>query len=97
MKTTNEYITHMRCYMDRNSKRLGIKSMGIFGSVARGEQNDDSDLDVFVDLETPSYHTLCRIKEELEELCRCDVDIVRLRPSLRPLLQKRIQEDGITI
>ncbi len=96
MKTTLEYIQHLKHFKSVNAERLGIKKIGIFGSVSRGEQKEDSDLDVFVDLQNPTYYIMCEIKDRLEEICQCNVDLVRLRPTLRPLLLKRIEEDGIT-
>ena len=38
MKTTSEYIALLRKYMAENAHKYGIVRMGIFGSVARGEQ-----------------------------------------------------------
>lgn len=47
MKPTDEYLAILRAFMQKHAKRYGILSMGIFGSVARGEQHAGSDLDVF--------------------------------------------------
>ena len=41
--------------------------MGLFGSVARGEQKEDSDIDICVKLQDPDYFTRMEIKESLEE------------------------------
>jgi predicted nucleotidyltransferase len=46
MKTTNEYIHLLRDYKRNHAAEYGIERMGIFGSVARGEQRKDSDVDV---------------------------------------------------
>lgn len=46
MKTTSEYIALLRKYMAENAHKYGIVRMGIFGSVARGEQTENSDVDV---------------------------------------------------
>ena len=43
MKTTSEYIALLRKYMAENAHKYGIVRMGIFGSVARGEQTENSD------------------------------------------------------
>ena len=51
MKTTSEYITLLRKYMAENASKYGIMRMGIFGSVARGEQTVESDVDVCVELQ----------------------------------------------
>ena len=53
MKTTNEYLTKIRQFKQQFAEKYGIISIGIFGSVARGEQHEESDLDVFVELKDP--------------------------------------------
>ena len=50
MKTTNEYLTKIRQFKQQCAEKYGIISIGIFGSVARGEQHEGSDLDVFLEL-----------------------------------------------
>ena len=57
----------------------------------------DSDLDVFVELEEADPFTMFDIREALESLCGCKVDLLRLRKGLRDLLLKRIEQDGIYI
>ena len=46
MKTTNDYITILRKYLSTKADAYGITKIGIFGSVARNEQTEDSDVDV---------------------------------------------------
>lgn len=55
MKATSEYITLLRKYMAENASKYGIMRMGIFGSVARDEQTVESDVDVYVELQTPQH------------------------------------------
>lgn len=55
----------------------GGTSVGVFGSVARGEDREDSDLDLLVDLPArTSILTLGAIAREVEELLGFDVDVV---------------------
>lgn len=54
MKSLQEIIEILRLYKQEASAKYGIKKLGIFGSVARGEQTSTSDLDVFVDNERRS-------------------------------------------
>lgn len=49
MKTKAEYIRLLRQYMTENASKYGISRMGIFGSVARGENTEQSDIDVYVE------------------------------------------------
>ena len=46
MLTTVECLSLLREYMRKNAAKYGISRMGIFGSVARGEQHEGSDVDI---------------------------------------------------
>ena len=95
MKTTNDYITILRKYLSIKADAYGITKIGIFGSVARNEQTEDSDVDVCVEMKKPDLFTMVHIKEELQELFGKPVDIVRLRNNMNPMLLKQIKRDGI--
>ena len=95
MKTTNDYITILRKYLNTKADAYGITKIGIFGSVARNEQTEDSDVDVCVGMKKPDLFTMVHIKEELQELFGKPVDIVRLRNNMNPMLLKQIKRDGI--
>ena len=97
MKTTSEYIALLRKYMAENAHKYGIVRMGIFGSVARGEQTENSDVDVCVEGQLHGCFALAGIKQELEELLGCKVDIVRLRDRMDSFLRERIQREGIYV
>ena len=95
MKTTNDYITILRKYLSTKADAYGITKIGIFGSVARNEQTEDSDVDVCVEMKKPDLFTMVHIKEELQELFGKPVDIVWLRNNMNPMLLKQIKRDGI--
>ncbi|WP_455641090.1 nucleotidyltransferase family protein [Parabacteroides sp.] len=97
MKSTAEYINILRDYMAKNATKYSITRMGIFGSVARGEQTEDSDVDVYLETTTPSMFALVHIKEDLQALFGCNVDIVRLRERMDSLLKSRIEKEGIYV
>lgn len=97
MKSVAEYKQILSEFKKEFGPQFGIKELGIFGSVARGEQTEESDLDVFVSLEKVEPFILFDLKEVLESLCKCKVDLVRLRDSLRPALKNNIQRDGIYV
>ena len=75
----------------------GIKSVSLFGSTARDEQNADSDIDLFVDTQTPNPFKLMDAKEFLEKESGTPVDIVRNHQHLNPRLRKRIEKDAVII
>ena len=95
MKTKDEIIAILRNFKEEFGERYGIEKLGLFGSVARGEQHEGSDLDVFVELKEPDPFVMFDIKEELEHICNCKIDLLRLRKNLRSLISQRIEKDGI--
>ena len=97
MKTTQEYIQLLKEYKQTRGIIYGISRIGIFGSVARGEQTEDSDVDVCVDLAVPNIFSLVHIKEELRQLFGCEVDVVRIRQNMDALLKRDIMEEGIYV
>ena len=79
MKERTEILQLLKRYKPTAQKKYGMTKIGIFGSVARGEQREDSDVDVCYEGEAPSFLTLDIIQSELEELLGSKVDIVRVR------------------
>ena len=70
-------------------RRYGVKSIRLFGSVARGEENQASDLDFLVELEPGrSLFDLGGLQVDLEETLKCNVDVVTENG-----LRERIRED----
>ena len=86
--------------IDRNSpvlrKEFGIRSLCIFGSVARNEQNADSDVDICVDMDAKMFLVI-RLKRFLESILGTSVDVVRLRKNLNPFLKSEIERDGVYV
>ena len=78
--------------------RFGVRSLGLFGSVARGENTATSDLDFVVEFEHNTFDAYMGLKEFLEGLFDCPVDLVlarTLKPRLRePVLRETIHAQG---
>lgn len=77
--------------------KFGILKLGIFGSVARRENSENSDIDIVVEVSQPSLSLMYELKEALKVLFGCEVDLVRFRESLRPLFKANIQKDVIYV
>ncbi|MBF0236679.1 MAG: nucleotidyltransferase family protein [SAR324 cluster bacterium] len=72
-----------------------IKSLGIFGSYVRGEQNSESDLDLLIDYdEPPSLFTLIEIENQLSKLLGIKVDLVTQK-GIKPQLKNFILEEVV--
>ncbi len=77
--------------------KFGILKLGIFGSVARKENTEGSDIDIVVEVERPTLKLMYELKEALKTLFGCEVDLVRFRDTLRPLFKANIQKDAIYV
>ena len=74
MKSTEEYLSILRSEKESLFRKYQISNLGLFGSVARHEQREDSDIDIYYESSHMSLFTLCRLKSELEKLLGCSVD-----------------------
>lgn len=97
MKTTSEIISALREYKALAAEKYGIVVLGIFGSVARGEQGENSDIDVFIKLQNPSFFIRMKIQDELEKLFHTKVDVISLHETMRALFRHNIEQDAIYI
>src|SRR5438552_2371657 len=80
-------------------RRLGVRRLGLFGSAARGEATDASDLDFLVEFERKTFDGYMEVKELLERLFQRRVDLVvaeAVKPQLRPrILQEIVYAEGL--
>ncbi|MCT7949768.1 nucleotidyltransferase family protein [Ancylothrix sp. C2] len=78
-------------------KDFGIKSLAIFGSVARDEARADSDVDILVEFEGPvTFDRYMDVKFYLEDHLGTRVDLVSRR-SLRPIIRAKVEKEGIYV
>ncbi len=95
MRTVQDYIATIKQNSPKITRDFGIKTLRIFGSVSRNEQTEQSDLDVCVETETPNPFLLADLKDYLQGLFHCSVDVVRLHKNMNPFFRSRIERDGI--
>ena len=77
-------------------QRYQLQRIGLFGSTARNEATDQSDVDVWVELDPLTPYATVHLKQELEELLQRPVDLVRLRERMNPALRQAILREGIS-
>lgn len=92
-----DVLNVLRKFKAENSEKYGIEKIGLFGSYSRGEQSPDSDVDVCVLLNTPSYMTRAAIKDELETMLGREVDVISLSAKMDPGFKSNILNDMIYV
>jgi predicted nucleotidyltransferase len=75
-------------------KNYKVKRIGLFGSFARGEQREDSDIDFLVEFEMPSFDNFMDLVFYLEDLFGRKVELITsgsLSPYIQPYIEKEVK------
>jgi len=93
-------LEETRSYLSRERERLrrvyGVRSVAIFGSVARGEAVDASDIDILVEMDSPTFDHYMDLKFELEDRLGIAVDLV-LTDALKERLRESILREAVYV
>lgn len=92
-----EILNYLRAHQEEFKNKYQISKMALFGSYARGENHDDSDIDIAIETKLSDYFTLYDFKEMLESTFHTKVDVVRLRDKMNLALKNRILREGIYV
>lgn len=96
MCNSQECIKKLRENMPYIKKEYGVTGLYLFGSVARGDNRPDSDVDILVDM-PPRIFLMTALKDYLENLLHSSVDLVRKHSHLSTNFLKQISKDAISI
>ena len=89
-----EVLDYLKTHQNFYLERYGIRFVGIFGSVARNEAKDDSDIDIIYSIEKDrklSLFSYLKLLSDLEKAFGKKVDLVRdgtIKPGLRSYIQR---------
>lgn len=96
MCTTNDCILKLQQNLPYIQKEFGVMGLCLFGSVARGDNRPDSDVDILVDM-PPKIMAVSALHRFLESLLQSPVDLIRRHSHLSSQFLNQISRDGITI
>jgi len=90
-------LTRLKGSFEEIQQRFSVKSLSIFGSVARDEAIDNSDVDVLVAFnQKASFDIFMDLKFYLEELLETSIDLVTDK-ALRPQVRQAIEREMIHV
>jgi predicted nucleotidyltransferase len=93
--TLDSVIDKLRRRKSMFERDYGVKRIGVFGSFARNEADETSDVDIVVEMTEPDLFYLVHIKDTLAEDLERPIDIVGLRETMNIYLKKRIQSEAV--
>ena len=93
--TREDILQFLRDNKERFAEQYGVTKIGLFGSFARDEATEESDIDVCFDATNARPFAATHLKEEFEAIFQRPVDIVQPHRYLRPLFLKRLEREVI--
>lgn len=93
IRSRDEVMSTLRENRERIFTRYKVRRMGVFGSYARGEQNEKSDIDIMVDIDPSVGLEFIAVAEELEKLLGIKVDLVSeraVKPGNRRVFEREL-------
>ena len=74
-------------------QNFSVRSIGLFGSLARNQADRESDVDILVDFVEPTFDHYMDLKFYLERLFQRPVDLVTadtVKPRLKPFIERQV-------
>ena len=95
MKSLNEISAILEQHKSEFEKKYKLKEIGIFGSYAKGQQKETSDIDILVEFDdAPDLLTFLELESYVEKILDIKADMVR-KKALRPELRDDILRDVV--
>jgi len=88
-----DVIETLRRHEREIKKKYCVRRIGVFGSYVRGEQREESDIDILVEFDKPTFDNFINLSLYLEELFGRKVDLVTtkgLSPYISPIVEKEV-------
>jgi len=96
-KSIDEIKEVIEKHKEKLREEYGVKEIGIFGSIVRGEAKEDSDVDILVEFEKPiGFFKFLELEEYLTNLIGRKVDLVS-KKALKPHIGKYILKEVVVI
>ena len=94
--TKTDILNLLSRHKEAFSEKYGVTKIGLFGSYARDEAQEKSDIDIFAEM-PPKFDLLIKLQEELESQLKHKIDLIRLREKMNPRLKENILRDGLYV
>lgn len=94
----NDIIMFLQTHKEEMAQRFGVVSVGLFGSYARGDAREDSDIDIAIEIKSDkkSLGNFLGIRRYLEQQFGRTVDL-GIESTLKPLAREMVAKEIIHV
>lgn len=97
MKTKDEILNILREQLPCLRETYGVNTIGLFGSYSRGEQNMESDVDLFVRFERPiGFFKFIALENHLSEALGLKTELVT-EDAIKPVIKPSVMRDVVYV
>jgi predicted nucleotidyltransferase len=89
----NTVLNSIRIHKKELKEKFTVRRIGVFGSLAREDADRESDVDILVEFDQPTFDHYMDLKFFLEQLLNAEVDLVMadtVKPRLRPYISQEV-------
>ncbi len=94
--TNIDYIQTLRDKLPEIQQNFGVTSLSVFGSMARGDNKSESDIDILVEM-PPKILIVSALRQYLESTLHLSVDLIRNHSRLSSSFRSQISHDAIKL
>ena len=96
--TKDSILDYLKSHKIEFNKKYGVSKIGLFGSYARNEANNESDIDIAIEIdkEKKNIHTFLALKREMECVFNKKVDL-GIESSLKPIAREQVKKEIIYV
>lgn len=87
----------LKTFKEQHGGEYHLLALGYFGSYARGDAREDSDIDIVFDTDAPNLFKAVCLRQDLQELLGREVDLLQLRGLTNPRLKARVEKEAVYV
>lgn len=87
----------LRAFKEQRAEEYGLVALGYFGSYARNEANEESDVDIVFDTDAPNLFKAVMLQQELEAWLGRPTDVLQSRGLTNARLRERIEKEAVYV
>ena len=87
----------LRTFKEQHAEEYHLRALGYFGSYARNEAGEESDVDIVFDSDAPNLFKTAMLRQDLEAWLGRPVDVLQLRGLANPRLKARVEKEAVYV